>query len=63
MSDERARQVCTAIFDELDRQHETGEIDGNGYWDREWGRVDGEPRWGKIAEAVVAVIDAGGSNP
>ncbi len=63
MTDERIDQVCDAIFAELDRQHEAGEIGGCGHWDREWGCVDGEPQWGKIAEAVVAVIDAGCSTP
>ncbi|OCB56150.1 hypothetical protein A5722_14740 [Mycobacterium vulneris] len=42
-----------AIFDELDRQHEAGEIEGAGYWNRdEWGTLDGEPCWDKVAEAA-----------
>lgn len=42
-----------AILDELDRQHEAGEIEGAGYWNRdEWGTLDGEPCWDKIAEAA-----------
>ena len=46
-----------AIFDELDRQHDAGEIDGAGYWNREeWGTLDGEPRWTLIAEAAVAAV-------
>lgn len=49
--------VQGAIFDELDRQHEAGEIDGAGYWNREeWGTLDGEPRWTKVAEAAVAAV-------
>lgn len=49
--------VQGAIFDELDRQHDAGEIDGAGYWNREeWGTLDGEPRWTKIAEAAVAAV-------
>ncbi|GAT03510.1 Tat pathway signal sequence domain protein [Mycolicibacterium fortuitum subsp. acetamidolyticum] len=49
--------VQAAMFDELDRQHEAGEIDGAGYWNREeWGAIDGEPRWTKIAEAAVAAV-------
>lgn len=42
-----------AILDELDRQHEAGEIEGAGYWNREeWGTLDGEPCWDKVAEAA-----------
>lgn len=49
--------VQAAMFDELDRQHDAGEIDGAGYWNREeWGALDGEPRWTKIAEAAVAAV-------
>lgn len=51
--------VQGAMFDELDRQHEAGEIDGAGYWNREeWGAIDGEPRWTLIAEAAVAAVTA-----
>ncbi len=51
--------VQGAMFDELDRQHEAGEIDGAGYWNREeWGSIDGEPRWTLIAEAAVAAVTA-----
>lgn len=50
--------VRGAIFAELDRQHEAGEIDGAGYWDSEWGCCDGEPNWGKVAEAVIAAVRA-----
>lgn len=49
--------VQGAIFDELDRQWEAGEIDGAGYWNREeWGTLDGEPRWTKVAEAAVSAV-------
>lgn len=49
--------VQAAMFDELDRQHDAGEIGGHGHWDREeWGTLDGEPRWTMIAEAAVAAV-------
>lgn len=47
-------KVRDAIFDELDHQHEAGEIDGAGYWDREWGCCDGEPNWSGVAAAAIA---------
>ena len=48
--------IHAAIFDELDRQHEAGEIDAAGYWDREWGRLDGEPDWGAVVAAVAEAV-------
>lgn len=49
-------RVCAAIFAELDRQHEAEEIGGHGYWDSEWGCLDGEPKWGKVAEAAIGAV-------
>lgn len=49
-------RIQAAIFDELDKQHEADEIDGAGYWDREWDRVDGEPNWTRIAAAIIKAL-------
>lgn len=46
-------RVRLAIYAELNRQMEADEIDAAGYWDDEWGRLDGEPDWGKVAEAAL----------
>jgi len=51
-------RVCDAIFAELDRQHEADEIGGNGYWDSEWGCLDGEPKWGEVARAAIRAVHA-----
>lgn len=62
---ESTDRVRDAIFAELDRQNDAGEIGGAGHWDSAWGCLDGEPNWGKIAEAVVAVtrLDAEPEGP
>lgn len=49
-------RVRDAIFDELDRQHEACEIDAAGYWDREWGCLDGEPDWKAVADAAIRAV-------
>lgn len=50
------QRVKDAIYAELDRQHEESEIDGAGYWDSDWGRLDGEPDWTQVAAAALSVI-------
>ena len=49
-------KVRDAIFDELDRQHESSEIDWAGFWDREWGCIDGEPDWNGVADAAIKAM-------
>lgn len=61
--DEMVAAARGAMFDELDRQHENCEIDAAGYWDREWGRCDGEPKWDKVAAAAVDAVLASMSPP
>ena len=51
-------KVRDAIFDELDAQHEPGDIGGAGYWDREFGCLDGEPDWGAVADAAIRAIQS-----
>ncbi|AII28185.1 hypothetical protein VC74_gp85 [Mycobacterium phage Sparky] len=47
-----------AMFDELDRQRHADEISGNGYWDNEWGQLDGEPDWEKVATSAADAVFA-----
>lgn len=49
-------KVRAAIYAELNAQHEADEIDGAGYWDDEWGRLDGEPNWDRIAAAAITAV-------
>lgn len=49
-------KVRAAIYAELNNQHEEDQIGGAGYWDDEWGRLDGEPDWNRIAQAAITAV-------
>lgn len=61
MSANLVDRVQAAIFAELSRQHEAGELDGSQFWDSETGDLDAIPNWDKVARAVIGAAREGRS--